>query len=468
MVMKHFLGEKQMTDTISANAAQPTNVTRRARVSWMFFDWAAQPFHTVILTFIFGPYFAHHIAANGAEAQTSWGWAVAIGGLFIALLAPILGAISDATGPRKPYIALFSLLAIAGAFTLYFAVPGTENAVIIALVGLVIAMIGFEFAAIFNNAMMPDLVSREELGELSGNGWALGYVGGVTSLIFILAFLATSDPETGKTLFGFTPWFGLDGTTFEGDRASGPFTAIWYLIFVIPLFLFVPDAKKRQATKNAVSLGLHKLVATIKTLPERKSYLAFLLSSLFYRDGLNALYAFGGIYAAGVLGLTVPQIGVFGIIAALAGAIGAFIGGRMDKKFGPKPVVAFSCLVLVLACLLVVSTTQTYILFVIPVEAGSGAPLLTFYFAGTLIGAFGGSIQAASRTLLVHQVRHEEVTEAFGLYAFSGRATAFIGPIAVALATGWSGSQQIGITPIVVLMLLGLIGLIFVKQKGPA
>lgn len=453
----------------TAATAQPhAGADKKARVSWMLFDWAAQPFHTVILTFIFGPYFAHHIAASGAEAQTSWGWAVAIGGLIIAFLAPILGAISDATGPRKPYIALFSVLAIAGAFSMFFATPGTENAVMIALVGLVIAMIGFEFAAIFNNAMMPDLVSRNDLGELSGNGWALGYVGGVTSLIFILAFMATSDPETGKTLFGFTPLFGLDGFNYEGDRASGPFTAIWYLIFVIPLFLFVPDAAKKRAAKNAISLGLHKLWATIKTLPERRSYFAFLASSLFYRDGLNALYAFGGIYAAGVLGLSVTQVGIFGIIAAIAGALGAFLGGKADKKFGPKPVVATSCLILVLACLLVVSTTQTYVLFAFPVDPASSAPLLTFYFAGTLIGAFGGSIQAASRTLLVHQVRHEEVTEAFGLYAFSGRATAFIGPFAVAIATGISGSQQIGISPIVVLMLLGLIGLYFVKQKGPA
>ena len=447
---------------------QPAGASKKARVSWMFFDWAAQPFHTVILTFIFGPYFAQHLAASGAQAQTSWGWAVAIGGLIIAFLAPILGAISDATGPRKPYIALFSVLAVAGATSLFFAVPGTQNAVMIALVGLVVAMIGFEFAAIFNNAMMPDLVSRKELGELSGNGWALGYVGGVTSLVFILAFMATSDAETGKTLLGFDPLFGLDGKSFEGDRATGPFTAIWYLVFVLPLFLFVPDAKNRQATKNAVSLALHKLMATLKTLPERQSYFAFLLSSLFYRDGLNALYAFGGIYAAGVLGLSVTQVGIFGIIAAIAGALGAFIGGKMDKKLGPKPVVAISCLVLVLACLLVVSTTPNYILFVIPVDAQSSVPLLTFYIAGTLIGAFGGSIQAASRTLLVHQVRPGEVTEAFGLYAFSGRATAFIGPIAVAIATGWSGSQQIGISPIVVLMLMGLVGLYFVKQKGSA
>jgi len=457
-----------MADTSNAQSAPTTNVTKKTRVSWMLFDWAAQPFHTVILTFIFGPYFAHHIAASGAEAQTSWGWAVAIGGLFIAVLAPILGAISDATGPRKPFIALFSVLAVAGAISLYFAVPGTENAVMIALGGLVVAMIGFEFAAIFNNAMMPDLVSREELGELSGNGWALGYLGGFVSLIIVLLFMATSDAETGTTLLGLKPLFGLDGTTYEGDRASGPLTAIWYLLFVIPLFLFVPDAKKRPATKNVVSLGLRKLLATIKTLPDRKSYLAFLASSLFYRDGLNALYAFGGIYAAGVLGLSVTQVGIFGIIAVLAGALGAFVGGKMDKKFGPKPVVAVSCLVLVLACLLVVSTTQEYLLFVIAVAQESNAPLLTFYFAGTLIGAFGGAIQAASRTLLVHQVRPAEVTEAFGLYAFSGRATAFIGPIAVALATGWSGSQQIGISPIIVLMLMGLIGLYFVKQKGPA
>ena len=457
-----------MADNQSMSGVQNQTTSKKARVSWMFFDWAAQPFHTIILTFIFGPYFTHHLAANGAEAQAAWGMAVAIGGLSIAFLAPILGAISDATGPRKPYIAFFSVLAIVGAFALYFAVPGTQNAVLIALVGLVVAMIGFEFAAIFNNAMMPDLVTREELGELSGNGWALGYAGGVTSLIFILAFMATSDAETGKTIIGLDPIFGLDGKSYQGDRASGPFTSIWYIIFVVPLFLFVPDAKKREHTQNAVSAGLKKLVTTIRTLPERRSYFAFLLSSLFYRDGLNALYTFGGIYAAGVLGLSVTQVGIFGIIAALAGVFGALIGGKMDKRFGPKPVVGFSCFVLVVACLLVVSTTQSYVFFAIPVAAESSAPLITFYIAGTLIGAFGGAIQAASRTLLVHQVEHDEVTEAFGLYAFSGRATTFIGPLSVAAVTAWTGSQQLGISPVVILMLLGLIGLFFVKQKGSA
>jgi len=439
----------------------------KGRFGWMMFDWAAQPFHTVILTFIYGPFFAAHLIEDGARAQSIWGLAVGIGGLAIAFLAPILGAISDTTGPRKPYIATFSIFAVVGAIMMYFAVPGTESSIVWAIAGLVIAMIGFEFAAIFNNAMMPDLVSREELGKLSGTGWALGYVGGVLSLIVVLTLMSAS-AETGKTLIGLTPIFGLDPSTHAGDRASGPFTAIWYLVFVIPLFLFTPDAPVKKATQNAIVTGLKNLSSTLKSLPERKSYFAFLLSSLFYRDGLNALFAFGGVYAVGVLGLSVIQIGVFGIIAAIAGAAGAFAGGRMDNKFGPKPVVASMCLVLVLACLLVVSTTTSYTMFFIPVAETSNLPLLVFYVAGTLIGAGGGALQAASRTLLVHQVSNDEVTEAFGLYALSGRATAFIGPLSIGVVTAWSGSQQIGITPVVILMLMGFIGLFFVKTKGPA
>lgn len=446
---------------------EPQIRSARSRVgqfSWMLFDFAAQPFHTLILTFIFAPYFAAHLSPNAVDGQAMWGYAIGAGGLCIALLAPILGAMSDATGPRKPYIAFFSIFAVLGAVLMYFAAPGTENGVLFAVAGVFLAIIGFEFATIFNNAMMPNLVDDEDLGLLSGFGWALGYVGGILTLIIMLTMMSAS-AETGKTLIGLDPILGLNPALHEGDRASGPFTALWYFIFIIPLFLFTPDTPNIERTKNAVQQGLRKLLTTLKSLPQRKSYFAYLLSSMFYRDGLNGLYAFGGIYAGGVLGLSIIQIGVFGIIAALAGAIGATIGAFADRNFGPKAVVTTCCILLILACLIVVSTTQQYALFVIPLEAESTLPLIIFYIAGAIIGAAGGSVQAASRTLLVRQVPKEEVAEAFGLFALTGRATSFIAPLSVGLMTSWSQSQQIGITPIIVLFALGAGGLLFVTKK---
>ncbi len=449
-------------------------VSRKGIWGWILFDWAAQPFHTLIVTFVFAPYFASAVAENATEGQEIWGWITGATGLVIALMAPVLGAIADASGPRKPWIGVFAIIGIVGCWTLWFAVPGMENLTLI-FIGIVLAYIGLEFSAVFNNAMMPDLVPRAQLGRLSGTAWGFGYLGGLFTLILVLGFLA-GQPEGGKTLLGFEPLFGLDPVTREGDRAVGPLTAVWFAIFIIPLFLFTPDTSRKPAAKGAVSKGLSELWRTVRTLPSQKSYFSFLLSSMFYRDALNALYTFGGIYAAGVLGWSITQIGIFGILANITGAFGGWLGGRIDERYGPKFVVTGCIILLTVACLLVISTTQTEVLFVTISEAGSqtNLPDIIFYCAGALIGAAGGAVQAASRTLLVDQVPRDKVTEAFGLYALSGKATAFIGPLAIGAATAFFSSslfdlslqdaQRLGVTPILVLFVLGLILLPLVRS----
>jgi len=241
------------------------------------------------------------------------------------------------------------------------------------------------------------------------------------------------------------------------------------------MFLWTPDTKRRASASGAVSRGLKELGGTLRRLPSERSYFSFLMSSMFYRDALNALYSFGGIYAAGVLGWSIVQVGIFGIVAALTGAVGAWLGGRADQAFGPKPVVSVSILILTLCCIVVISTTNTGVLFVTLAAEESRLPDLLFYAAGALIGAAGGAIQAASRTLLVDQVERDKVTEAFGLYALSGRATSFIGPLAIGMATGLFASeafgfstedaQRIGVTPIIALFLAGLALLPWVKSR---
>jgi UMF1 family MFS transporter len=446
-------------------------VPRRGIWGWMLFDWAQQPFHTLVITFVFAPYFAAAVAPDAARGQELWGYATGIGGLLIALSSPILGAIADAAGPRKPWVLFFSVIGVVGCWALWLAVPGMHNLTLV-LVAIAVAVFGMEFAAVFNNAMMPGLVPRSELGRLSGSAWGLGYLGGLVTLVMVLGFLSAS-PETGRTLLGFEPLFGLDPAMREGDRASGPLTAIWYVIFIIPMFLFTPDAARKPSVAGAVRKGLAQLGETLRSLPGEKSYFGFLMSSMFYRDALNALYAFGGIYAAGVLGWSIIQIGIFGILANVTGALGAWLGGRADQRFGPKVVVSWSIMILSLCCFMIISTTQTEVLF-IPV-ADAGLPDVIFYAAGALIGAAGGAIQAASRTLLVDQVEHDKVTEAFGLYALSGKATTFIGPLSIALTTAFfaqesfglssQDAQRLGVTPIIVLFIIGLVLLPLVKSR---
>lgn len=438
-------------DSVEAPAA-----SRRGIWGWMLFDWAAQPFHTLIVTFVFAPYFAASVAGNATLGQEMWGYATGSAGLLIAFMSPVLGAIADASGPRKPWIAIFTVIGFAGCWLLWYAVPGGGNFVLV-FIAIILAFVGLEFAAVFNNAMMPGLVPRSELGRLSGSAWGLGYVGGLISLIIMLG-LMVGQPGTGKTLIGVAPIFGLDPAMREGSRASGPFAAIWLVIFILPLFAFTPDIERRPVARSAVRHGLVELGRTLKSLPRQRSYFSFLIASMFYRDALNALYIFGGIYAAGVLQWSITQIGVFGILANVAGAIGAWIGGKIDQRLGPKFVVAGCIMLLAAASLIIMSTTTTQVLFmpISPDGFASGLPNLIFYIAGALIGATGGSMQAASRTLLVDQVPRPKVTEAFGLYALSGKATSFIGPLSIAWATGFFESQRLGVTPIVVLFIIGL------------
>jgi UMF1 family MFS transporter len=442
-------------------------VSRRGIWGWMLFDWAAQPFHTLIVTFVFAPYFASSVASTATVGQELWGYATGVAGLLIAFMSPILGAIADASGPRKPWIAAFAVIGFIGCWMLWYAVPGGENFALVFL-AIILSFVGLEFAAVFNNAMMPDLVPRSELGRLSGSAWGLGYLGGLVSLIIMLGFMV-GQPGSGKTLIGATPIFGLDPLMHEGSRASGPFASIWLLVFILPLFAFTPDIERRPVTESAVRRGLSQLWKTLKSLPGRRSYFSFLVASMFYRDALNALYAFGGIYSAGVLNWSITQIGIFGILANITGAFGAWIGGKVDQRLGPKFVVTCCIILLAIASLIVISTTTNQVLFITIAPNGfsSSLPDITFYVAGGLIGAAGGSIQAASRTLLVDQVPREKVTEAFGLYALSGKATSFIGPLAIAWATGFFESQRLGVAPIVVLFILGLALLPFVAGHKP-
>ena len=430
---------------------------------WFFFDWASQPYNTLLLTFIFAPYMTS-LLGSGTAAQTVWGYGIGAAGLLIAILSPLLGAVADRSGHRMRFIAFFSLLYMLGAWGLWQAAPGDVNLWFV-MISFGIGLIGMEFATTFTNAMLPDLGSPKEIGRISGSGWAFGYLGGVLSLILVLMLLA--EGATGRTLIGLSPILGLDPDLREGTRAVGPFTAIWYAIFMIPFFLWVREPRRTDTIglRAAARHAIPDLRRTLRGLPGRKSLSAFLLSSMLYRDALNGIYAFGGIYAAGVLGWGVTDVGVFGILAAITGAVFAWAGGRADSRFGPR--------IVVVACLVVLTGVATGIVFIsrdtvfgLAVSPESRLPDLAFYVLGALIGAAGGALQASSRTMMVHQADPARMTEAFGLYALAGKATSFIAPLSIGLVTAVTGSQAWGITPLILLFVLGLVLLTWVKPNG--
>lgn len=446
----------------SRGHAQRRSASRSAIFGWLLFDWACQPFFTLVTTFVFAPFFAAALAPDPVTGQSLWGFATAAAGLVLAFLSPILGSIADATGPKKPWIASCGLVLFAASFALWFAAPGQSYAIPVALLGFAVGTIAVEVAAVFNNAMIPHLVPPERFGRLSGTGWAIGYLGGLVSLVVVLGFLA-ANPETGKTFLGIDPLFGLNPSAREGDRITGPFSAVWFLVFILPLFLFTPDiARSTVSLRDAMRKGVAQVKNTIADARRHESVGRFLLANMVYQDALVALFAFGGIYGAGVFGWEATELGVFGILLTITGTLGALIGGRIDDRFGAKPVILGAIVLLALVCFGVLSLGRDHIFFVIPTMPalpGDGlygsAPEKLFLALGLVIGAVAGPLQASSRSLLARLVPAREAGRYFGLLALSGKVTSFLAPLMVAIATSLFQTQAAGPAVLILFFLVG-------------
>ena len=431
----------------AAEAPRVRQANGRAIGGWLMFDWATQPFFTVINTFIFGPYFATKLVASaGGDAawgQALWGYAAGTAGFIIAILSPILGAAADAGGARKPWIFGFIVLLVFGSMMLWWAAPGYEYAIAIALIGYAIGMIGAEFGAVFTNAMMPDLADESRMGRLSGNGWAVGYAGGLVCLMFFLGFLVSS-PETRTTMIGLAPLFGLDPDSFQAERAAGPVSALWCIVFSLPLFLYTPDRPSRMPVVRAIGTGLRTIRQTLSQLRTYRDVTRFLIARMVYQDGLLALTVFGVIYAAGTFGWETTETGVFGILLIVVGIVGCLLGGWLDDQLGPKRVIFGSVVVLGIASLAIISIDETHIGFVFQMAPPAGE------------GFFNSGSEKAF--LVVGCV--------IGLFALSGKITSFVGPLAVGALTAMTNSQRIGISIIVLFFVAGAILLAGVRERS--
>lgn len=447
--------------------------TARRRIwGWYFYDWAAQPFNTLILTFIFAPFFAQsvtmHFMESGlseesakAQAQSLWSLSLTISGLLMAISAPILGAIADGSSRQMRWIFVFSCMHVVGAFALWGLLPdGTGY--MHALIAFIIGYLGAELAFLFTSAQLPNLGSRKEQGKISGSGFAFGYLGGLISLGIVLLFFA--EQGNGKTLLGLDPAFGLDPELREGTRIAGPFVAIWFVIFAIPYFAWVRQEKQARS-RGKIKEAMRSLWQRIYTLPQNKSLFSYLVSSMFYRDALNGLYGFGGVYAALVLDWSIIFIGIFGVVAATGAAIFSWVGGRLDAMFGTKLVIIGCICGLMIVCITIVFMSRSS-LFGIPLAEGSFVPDVTFFICGVVIGGLGGALQSTSRNMMSRHANPAAATEYFGLYGLSGRATAFLAPAMIGIVTLVTESPRLGVSPLILLFAIGLFLLRWVEPKG--
>lgn len=464
-----------MTSSPPAEAELPTSqraaAPLRALVGWVLVDWALQPYYTLILTFLFAPYFTSAVVGDAVRGQALWGYAAAITGILIAIGSPVLGAMADEVGRRKPWVAVFAIMLAAGLASLWWATPGASNAtVLLILVAFIAATIAAEFATVFTNAIMPTLVPAAQLGRLSGAGWAAGYVGGLLSLA-VMAGLLVTNPATGRTLLGLEPLLSLDIVQREGDRMVGPFAAVWVLVFLLPFFLFVPD-RPTMALRSDRGSALAHLWETLRELPRQRDMFYFLIARALYSDGLSAIFVFGGIYGTAVFGWQAFERGLFGIALITIGTAGAVMGGALDDRFGAKRVVIGALVLLMIGAIGILSVTAGHVLFTLPVEEKlpgsqpfSSTGELVFLAFACLIAIAAAPNQAASRTLLARLAPPERMTQFFGLFAFSGKVTAFLAPLTIAAVTSLTGSQRAGMSMILVFLLAGLVLLLPVRER---
>lgn len=449
----------------------PAPAGRLGLGGWMLFEWSAQPFYSLITTFLFAPYFANGFIGDPVRGQQIWAYAAAFAGLAIAICSPVLGAFADSSGRRKPWIVLSSLFFVAGMSSLWFAEPGRQDLIVWVLLAYAVAAVAAELNAVFVNAMMPGLVPASQYGRTSGMSAAIGYLGGLTSLVVVAGFLV-ADSASGRTLFGLAPVLDLDGASRQGDRFIGPFCAVWFLIFVLPLLLFTPDRKPASVSSTG---GLAALGQTLSELPRHGNILTFLVARMLYVDGLGAVFAFGGIYGAALFGWQAFELGLFGIIVIVAAMLGAAVGGWLDDKIGARRVILVSLAIALVAALGVVSVDKSHVLFLQPVpvkEAGSGflAALgeRVFVLFAILVGLVAGPLNASSRSFMARISPPDRITQFFGLFAFSGKATSFIAPLLVGGLTAATGNQRYGVAVVLVFLVAGLLLMLRVRESGQA
>jgi UMF1 family MFS transporter len=440
--------------------------------SWMLFDWATQPFYTLVTTFLFAPYFSDVFIGDAAHGAALWGYTMAASAIMVAIGSPILGAIADAQGKLKRMIAWQSVGFVIGQLLLWYAFPGASQYLWIVLAGLLLATVTGEFATVLNNSLMPRLARADQLGRLSGGGWALGYVGGLISLILMAGFVLV-DAQSGKTMLGLDPVVALDVGTREADRIVPPLAALWYVVFVIPFFIFTPDAPAIPgAARVTMREALAGLAATLSNIGRYRNLVIFFVSRMLFIDGLLAIFTFGGIYAVSIFGWQTLTVGYFGIILSVAAGIGAAVGGVLDDRLGSKPVIIGSLLILIAGSLGVMSIDATHIFFTVEVPP---RPEGAAVFAGTgervymafavLIGLASGPLQSACRSLLARLAPPEHMSEFFGFFAFSGKVTAFAAPFIIGVVSSTTGSLQTAMFVILAFLLAGMVGMVFVKTE---
>ena len=436
-------------------------------IGWAIFEFARNPYYNVIVISLYAPYFAKYVVGDETQGQAMVGWTIAIAGVIMAIVAPILGSLIDSGGHRKPptFWALFTLGGTAS--LLWFVEPNLSGAVPIGMALMATGYCAYTVAELFHNAMLPMAARSSSLPVVSGMGISLGNFASILFLTLLTIFITGTE----------TPLFGLDPDNGETSRISGPLVGLWLSVFIIPFFLLMPDIKKTpdRSWRRAMRVSFFGRGGFRGMLSSAYSYvqemfrmhpnvMRYLVGRMVYADGIAALLTLGSVYVGGVLGWEANQLVLSGIVGGLCAVLGALCGGLIDQVFGPKRSIMIELSTIIVILTVQLSITSDALLFgLVPagqeVWAGGPFPRLSdvAYLAMLVPASFMlGAVITSSRYMLVHIAPPEQIGQFFGFYAMAGSVTVWIGPGLVALMTTLSNDQRIGMSGLGLLFIIGL------------
>ncbi|BCN54792.1 hypothetical protein A5N78_02565 [Prescottella equi] len=421
--------------------------SRRQVAAWGLWDWGSAAFNAVIVTFVFSVYLTDAVGDDlpGSISASTWlGWSLGIAGFFIAVLAPVSGQRFDATGRRKRSLAVLTFLTIA-TMAAMFLVVDDYHYLWLGLVLLGVGSVIFELAGVPYNAMMRQVSTPENIGRVSGFGWAMGYFGGIVLLLVCyLGFIAGDGDSRG--LLGLTTEGGLN------IRLVALLAAAWFAVFALPVLFAVPELPRSAADPGAAKAGFVEsyrvLWRDLKDLWEAdRRTVWFLIASALFRDGLAGVFTFGAVLAVNVYGMASDSVLLFGVAANVVAALGAIVAGRLDDRVGPKAVIVASLVSMIAVGVVLIGVSGT----------------LLFWIFGLLLCLFVGPAQSSARTFLARITPPGREGQLFGLYATTGRAVSFLAPTLFGFFAWWFGADRAGIVGLLVVLGIGLAALAAVR-----
>lgn len=414
---------------------------------WSLFDFANTSYSIVVVTFLYAVYFKKTIVGGESIGDFYWSIGTSVSMLITAFISPILGAIADYSAGKKRFLLVFTAICIISTALLYFVNQGD---ILIGILLFILANVGFEAGLVFYDSFLPEITSPKNYGRVSGYGFAMGYLGSLVTLALLFPFIQNN----------------MIKETF-------PISALIFLVFAIPLFIFLKDTRKAISKKDIINIGFSRVTDTLRHLKSYKNLALFLMAYFFFIEGVNTVIYFSGNYASSTLNFTMQELIVFFIIVQTTAILGAALFGIISDSFGQKKTLILSLVIWIFTILLAFFTSSNNSWLIKIINGlfsfeSSESIRYSFYMVGLLAGSVMGATQSTSRSLMSKLTPFDKKTEFFGFYSFFGKSSAILGPLVFGYVSYFTGEQKIAILTIGIFFVVGLAILSLVKDVSPA